>query len=197
MNAPAGIPSSAGRRLPGGGGPPSAAAGPPAWPADDGAAALLSTMLAVAVPLEIQRLRLWSVQQRHELVRDAAQMVAEHGDDLMYGGRHCKDAFAAVVRALAVGAYQPGGVSTGCGYRPGRPPEPDEAGVLGHWCVYPHPWCPATRGQAAPPCCVCDAAACTVTQARDGDCPDPAACPWCTNGCTPGCAHPARAGAAW
>jgi hypothetical protein len=67
--------------------------------------------LQAAVPLLIADLRHIDTQQRVDLARAAVQPLVEHGDDLQYGGKHCRAAFAAVARALAAGAYQPGGIT--------------------------------------------------------------------------------------
>lgn len=74
---------------------------------------LLFTTLDAAVPLRIAELRDLDDMGRLALAAGAAAALAEHGDDLQYGGAHCRDAVAALIRGLAVGAYAPGGISFG------------------------------------------------------------------------------------
>lgn len=91
--------------------------------------ALLLLTLEMAVPLTIAEVADWTFEQRQAAAREASAMVAHHGDHLLYGGRHTAETFNALARGLAVGAYQPGGVTF--------------AGA--HWCVHPHPGCPNGR----------------------------------------------------
>src|SRR5699024_4644825 len=63
----------------------------------------------------------------------AVDIIALHGDDLQYGGRHRSDARRALVDALAVAALlTPGGVLTS---------------GLGHWCARPHDGCVNPAGR--------------------------------------------------
>lgn len=76
----------------------------------------LTLALATAVPLEIERLREADEELRTQLIAERtgeaiADLIAAHGDDLLFGGRHCASTFAAVARALACLAWQPGGVT--------------------------------------------------------------------------------------
>jgi hypothetical protein len=71
----------------------------------------LPLALQTAVPLEIMQLADATYEQRRTLAQGASRVVGSQGDDLMFGGKHGADAFAALVRGLAVLAYQPGGVT--------------------------------------------------------------------------------------
>jgi hypothetical protein len=96
----------------------------------------LGTALAAAVPLRIVELASSSDEQRLALVAGTVDTICTHGDDLLFGGKHCKETFAALVRALAVAAYQPGGITFA-----GR-----------HWCAA-YCDCPtaARQGRDVPP----------------------------------------------
>lgn len=98
----------------------------------------LPITLQIAVPLNIMAMRDWSPERRCEVGRSRAATVASHGDDLMFGGKHCAEAFNALAMGLAALAYQPGGAS-----------------FLGlHWCVDAHPDCPSGQSSEkadAPP----------------------------------------------
>jgi hypothetical protein len=72
---------------------------------------LLLISLEVAVPIRIEEIRGWTAEQRMEHGRGLATVIASHGDDLQYGGKHCVDAFVALANALACLAYAPGGVT--------------------------------------------------------------------------------------
>lgn len=76
----------------------------------------LPGMLAIAVPPEIERLRsvdddLRALQIAQHTEQLGAQLLGEKGDVLLYGGRGCAGAFAALARALACLAWTPGGVT--------------------------------------------------------------------------------------
>lgn len=71
---------------------------------------LLAITLEAAVPLRILEVRGWTVDRRLEACRECAPVLASHGDDLQFGGKHTQAAFAALVTGLACMAYQPGGV---------------------------------------------------------------------------------------
>lgn len=72
---------------------------------------LQRTMLAVAVPMWIERLRLLpSFADVQRIAHESGLAIAEKGDVLQFGGKGCKDAFNAVARGLACGAFAPGGV---------------------------------------------------------------------------------------
>lgn len=63
----------------------------------------------------------------------AATIIASHGDDLQFGGRHRPDARRALVDGLAVGALlADGGVF---------------ASQLGHWCAREHEGCSNPGGR--------------------------------------------------
>lgn len=96
---------------------------------------LLRDSLLLAVPLRMASQARWSDEERAEAAHRAAQIVAEHGDILMYGGSRkgeAAKAFAALAEGLAAAAYQPGGVRF--------------AGM--HWCV-DHDACLAAEAEAA------------------------------------------------
>jgi len=76
----------------------------------------LALALSAAVQLEILRLRSLPAEERaREIKAHTGQAVAvllgERGDDLLFGGRHCAETFAALATALACLAWQPGGVT--------------------------------------------------------------------------------------
>ncbi|MEV8636556.1 hypothetical protein AB0395_33405 [Streptosporangium sp. NPDC051023] len=121
--------------------------------------------LASLVPLAIAELRGTTFEQRRARIEGAADLIASKADQMMFGGKNKKatGVFAAVAMGVAVGAYQPGGIT-----------------VFGlHACAHSHPWCPASS--ARPPCCTCEST-CTAT-AITGGCPDTSRCAWCANGC--------------
>lgn len=89
----------------------------------------LAITLQLAVPLQMWELRHCDDQQRVAMAAAAADVVASHGDDLQFGGRHCAEAFNALARGLAIGAHQPGGIT----FR----------GL--HWCTSAHEGCPTIR----------------------------------------------------
>lgn len=91
-----------------------------------GAASLLATSLQLAVPLTIWQMRTMEPAQIREVAAGCADVIAAHGDDLLYGGRDCAPAFNALARGLAALAHQPGGVTF--------------ADL--HWCVTAHEGCP-------------------------------------------------------
>jgi hypothetical protein len=67
--------------------------------------------LQAAVPLWMHAVRTWSFERRAAAAAECAQIIAEHGDDLMYGGEHTVEAFNKLALGLACAAYQPGGVT--------------------------------------------------------------------------------------
>jgi hypothetical protein len=71
---------------------------------------LLSISLEAAVPLRILEMRDWTVERRMQTARECADVIASHGDDLQYGGKHTADAFNKLALGLACLAYAPGGV---------------------------------------------------------------------------------------
>lgn len=80
---------------------------------DESRRALLLTTLQAAVPLHIAEVddNRWGHLARQFTAHGLAHTVAGHGDDLMYGGKHCAETFNALARGLALLAYQPGGVA--------------------------------------------------------------------------------------
>ena len=80
---------------------------------------VLEAMLPVAVLTALDDVARLADDERVRLAAEFADAIASHGDDLMFGGKHCAPTFAALARGLAVLAHQPGGVSF--------------AGL--HWCV--------------------------------------------------------------
>lgn len=95
---------------------------PPATPR----AELLMRSLDVAVFMataDLQRVA-WCDVEGH--ARVAAAEVAAHGDDLEFGGKHCKSTFAALARGLAALSFAPGGVVFGgshwCAHHPDASP---------------------------------------------------------------------------
>jgi len=76
----------------------------------------LALALSAAVQLEIFRLRSLPDEERAREIkahtgRAVAVLLGEHGDDLLFGGKHCAEAFAALATGLACLAWQPGGVT--------------------------------------------------------------------------------------
>ncbi len=81
--------------------------------ADDPRCDVLVETLMLAVPLRIWELKRLTFEQRAETARRCAQIVAERGDDLMFGSKksgRTAEVFNALATGLAVAAYQPGGV---------------------------------------------------------------------------------------
>lgn len=76
----------------------------------------LGPSLALAVPLEIARLQRQGGPSADDVrrARAAGEQIAERGDVLLYGGAkgEATALFVQLVRALAVLAFRPGGVST-------------------------------------------------------------------------------------
>jgi hypothetical protein len=74
---------------------------------------LLVITLQVAVPLWIHEVAKLTQAERLAAARECGQMIAEHGDDIIYlsprKGETAR-AFNALARGLACAAYQPGGV---------------------------------------------------------------------------------------
>jgi hypothetical protein len=72
---------------------------------------VLRVSLQAAVPLHMHEVRDWSFDQRAGAAAECADVIAAHGDDLMYGGKHTADAFNKLALGLACAAYQPGGIN--------------------------------------------------------------------------------------
>lgn len=77
---------------------------------DHGKAVLLES-LRVAVPLHIVKVSTWDEYSRQLEASRFSDIVAAHGDDLLYGGEHCARAFNALAAGLAILAHRPGGVT--------------------------------------------------------------------------------------
>lgn len=95
---------------------------------------VLLPSLLLAVPMWIHRLRTTGEDQRVALAKDCADVIAAHGDDLLYRSKkpgRTAEVFNALARGIAIGAHQPGGIT-----------------VFGqHWCT-DHDAC--TGAEAAP-----------------------------------------------
>src|SRR5216684_3777752 len=76
---------------------------------------LLPIALQAAVPMWIDELRRTTdTKTRLHMASESAQFIAEHGDNVLYRGPKRGDsakAFNHVARGLAIGAFQPGGVT--------------------------------------------------------------------------------------
>lgn len=93
---------------------------------------LLQTMLRFSVPLQIFEIRNRSTEELQRLAQEASQMVASHGDDLMFGGKHCAETFNSLATGLAAAALiLPGGVDW----------------MEMHFCTQGHEGCPHARGK--------------------------------------------------
>jgi hypothetical protein len=114
-------------------------------PAATWQATALRDTLQLAVPLRIEELRHLDGQQLADIARTGAEVFAGKGDDLQFGGRHCREAFAALVRGLAATALCAWGGVTFAGLHwcatPGCPAVDDD---------HPQPW-PWSPRAAAPP----------------------------------------------
>lgn len=80
--------------------------------------ALLKIALQTAVPLRIAELRAMTEagreRTRMEWAANAVEPISSHGDDLQFGSKRAGAAasvFNHLARALAAGAFQPGGIS--------------------------------------------------------------------------------------
>jgi len=71
---------------------------------------LMKLTLQAAVPLWIEKVRHYSDAQRTERAGLCAQVIAEKGDVLQYGGKGAGKAFNALAEGLACLAFAPGGV---------------------------------------------------------------------------------------
>ena len=102
---------------------------PAGFPADF-RAEMIAGLMATAVLVEAGRLAMlpWSLVER--VAHESATVIASHADDLQFGGKHCREAFAALARGLAATSFSPGGVN-----------------LFGaHWCNR-HPEATAQDGQ--------------------------------------------------
>lgn len=71
---------------------------------------LLRAHLATAVPLAIRRWADAEPEDRATRLDEALKLIAEHGDDILFGGEYCREGINALVDAVAILAYQPGGI---------------------------------------------------------------------------------------
>jgi hypothetical protein len=74
----------------------------------------LTISLEAAVPLWIDKHKHTSVEARIARARELADVVAGHGDDILFRSKRKGEsakAFNALAEGLALMAYQPGGVS--------------------------------------------------------------------------------------
>lgn len=74
---------------------------------------VLVTTLQVAVPLWIQEVAGLTGDERLATARECSQMIAEHGDDIIFlspGKGKTAEAFDALAKGLACAAHQAGGV---------------------------------------------------------------------------------------
>lgn len=79
-------------------------------PVDSEPSRLLNLTLQLAVPLRIAEFRQLKPCDRTDRALLAGRKIAEHGDDLQFGGKHCASTFDALVDGLACAAYVPGGI---------------------------------------------------------------------------------------
>lgn len=62
----------------------------------------LEFALAAAVPLARETWKEKSVEERTARLREAVDIIAVKGDELLFGGTHCREAFVALADALAI-----------------------------------------------------------------------------------------------
>jgi hypothetical protein len=72
---------------------------------------ILNISLSAAVPLRMLEVADWSFERRADAAAECSAVIAAHGDDLMYGGKHCADAFNKLALGIACAAHQPGGIT--------------------------------------------------------------------------------------
>lgn len=75
---------------------------------------LLRTSLQVAVPMWVENLKLQSWAQIQPRLRHCSQMIAEHGDVILYQSKKKGEtarAFNALAEGLAILSFAPGGVT--------------------------------------------------------------------------------------
>lgn len=95
---------------------------------------LLRIALQTAVPLWILKFRNESFEYMQKRGEICSQIIAEHGDHIMFkGGKkgETASAFNALAEGLAILAHAPGGVTVfGCHWEAGRQMSRDELSVL-------------------------------------------------------------------
>jgi hypothetical protein len=75
---------------------------------------VLPLTLALAVPLWIDQLSSLTDAERLAMAQECSQVIAEHGDIILYrGGKKGETAaaFNMLAKGIAIGAYQPGGIT--------------------------------------------------------------------------------------
>jgi hypothetical protein len=72
---------------------------------------ILPAFLDLAVPVQILKIQAGEVPLRVVSRPDLALILGEYGDDLLYGGGNCAKAATAVVEAIALCAFAPGGLT--------------------------------------------------------------------------------------
>lgn len=75
---------------------------------------LLPIALSAAVPLWIDELASLTTAERLAMAQECSQVIAEHGDIILYrGGKKGETAaaFNMLAKGIAIGAYQPGGIT--------------------------------------------------------------------------------------
>lgn len=75
-----------------------------------GSATALLGLLETAVMMAQHDLSHSPLSSLAAVARSAAEVIGSHGDDLQFGGKHCRPAFAALARGLAALSFCPGGV---------------------------------------------------------------------------------------
>jgi hypothetical protein len=74
----------------------------------------ISMALEMAVTLQILEWQHANTAPSWEDFNEAKQRCADiggHGDELLYGGKHCASLFAGVADAIAIMAFFPGGIT--------------------------------------------------------------------------------------
>jgi hypothetical protein len=77
---------------------------------------LLARHLQMTVPMVFAIVRDYPDDYRYERGRQCARTVTEYGDELMFGGKMCREAVARLAEVLAIAAFAPGGIEF-CGWR--------------------------------------------------------------------------------
>lgn len=79
-------------------------------PPPDFRAEILVGVMATAVVVETDNLRRLPWSDVARLANESATVIGSHGDDLQFGGKKRREAFAALARGLAALSFAPGGV---------------------------------------------------------------------------------------
>ena len=101
---------------------------------------LLHDTLGVAVTINMMQLMHSTFEERQAFIAGDVDIIASEGDNILYPGPRKGDtarAFNALARALAVLAFQPGGVKAfGHHFKhPGEPDPPLQVQLAGPWVV--------------------------------------------------------------